>query len=137
MLKSSHVKFAILITVPFITKETFSCLFLSMFAAIAPDFDLKLKIRHRTWTHSLITYGIVSLLIYMWDFNTFFFFSLGYLSHILLDTLTVNGVKLFYPYYRSYGFRLIRTGATAEKVINALFTVALVLMFIYLVIGKT
>lgn len=132
MLKNTHVKFAVLITIPFLSKETFSCLFLSAFSAILPDYDLKFKIKHRTWTHSLVLYGVAAALLFAWDYNTFFFFSLGYLSHLLLDSITLNGVRLLYPFNKkTFGIKLIRTGATAEKVINAFFVVALILMLLF------
>lgn len=67
------------------------------------------KYGHRTITHSLIVSLIgLSLLVYSSCMfrgiayylysNLVIGFSIGYMSHLLLDLLTVQGVPLFYPF---------------------------------------
>lgn len=67
------------------------------------------KYGHRTITHSLIVSLIgLSLLVYSsYIFRGIAFylysnlvigFSIGYMSHLLLDLLTVQGIPLFYPF---------------------------------------
>ncbi len=62
---------------------------------------------HRTITHSAFALLVLTLLFAFCERaihgeleNTWFFFW-GYLSHIVLDMLTVQGVKLFYPFKKS------------------------------------
>lgn len=44
----------------------------------------------------------------------------GYLSHLLCDSLTKGGVPLLWPWRRPFGPRLLRTGGLAEFLIGAL-----------------
>jgi inner membrane protein len=39
---------------------------------------------------------------------------LGYLSHLLCDSITVGGVPLLWPWRRPFGLRLVRTGSPLE-----------------------
>ena len=97
------------------------------FGSIAPDIDksttkvgrnvflkpislfIQKKYGHRTVTHSLIiSLVFLSLVVgasYMFRGIAFYLysnlaigFSIGYLSHLLLDFLTVQGIPLFYPF---------------------------------------
>ena len=97
------------------------------FGSIAPDIDksttkigknvflkpislyIQKKYGHRTITHSLlVSLAMLSLLIcssYMFRGLAFYLysnlviaFSIGYMSHLLLDFLTTQGIPLFYPF---------------------------------------
>jgi inner membrane protein len=55
---------------------------------------------HRTLTHSLLFVAGLSVLLIplaMWDAGLYACFLTGYASHPFLDTMTVSGVRLFYP----------------------------------------
>ena len=76
------------------------------------------KYGHRTITHSLIVSLVcLSLLIYSSCMfrglayylysNLVIGFSIGYMSHLLLDFLTVQGIPLFYPFDKTK-YRLCR-----------------------------
>lgn len=97
------------------------------FGSIAPDIDksttkigkniflkpislyIQKKYGHRTITHSLIvsllglsllvcsSYMFRGLAFYLYS-NLVIGFSIGYMSHLLLDFLTVQGIPLFYPF---------------------------------------
>jgi len=62
-------------------------------------------IPHRGVTHWLITWSLLTILaglvvlLARWGSEVALFFSLGYLSHLLADAMTVSGVKLFMPFY--------------------------------------
>lgn len=47
-------------------------------------------------------------------------FFLGYASHLLLDSFTVKGVRLFYPFKRVYAGKF-KTGKKSETLAFALF----------------
>lgn len=83
---------------------------------------------HRTITHSLITTAILSFLLL---FTTYFFegvfhyiysnliigICVGYISHLLLDSFTVKGIPLYYPFSsKSYKLFSFKTGKDEELV---------------------
>lgn len=84
---------------------------------------------HRHQTHSLLATGLLWLILQLLipDQNQIaFWFSLGVvtgsLSHILVDILNPNGVRLFYPLPWMIKLPLIRTGGIGEAFIGILFT---------------
>lgn len=133
MTRTTHVNFALLVTLPFINISNYPYLFLSVAAATIPDLDIKIKgIKHRTWTHSLLIYSIAAALIYNFDPAGALFFSFGYLSHLILDSVTVSGVKWFYPFcLKPYGMRKVKVGSRYEKLINSLFIVVLLIYTLF------
>lgn len=52
-------------------------------------------------------------------------FALGYLSHLLLDALTVKGIWLASPGGRRLAFPLVREGRVPEPLVSLLITLAL------------
>lgn len=62
---------------------------------------------HRTLTHSVAALIVLTLIFAFAEravsghTSLTWFFFWGYLSHIILDMCTVNGVKLFYPFHKS------------------------------------
>ena len=89
------------------------------FASLLPDIDteasrigrlvpsisrrIEKRIGHRTLTHSLLFVlflaGVFSpLLLLSLNLDLYLCFIIGYASHPFLDTMTVNGVRLFYPF---------------------------------------
>lgn len=132
MLRTTHINFALLVTLPLININNYPYLFLSAAAATFPDLDFKLKIKHRTWTHSLLIYLLLAALIYSFDPVGTLFFSFGYLSHLILDSVTVSGVKWFYPFKKkSYRICKVKTGSRHEKLINSLIIVVLIFFILY------
>ena len=92
---------------------------LSLYAVMA-DFDTLLRIKHRTYTHTLYAALAVPLPL---AFNEKLFLTaiVAYLSHLLADMLTVTGIKLFYPLQTTYYFLpaawRIKTGSQGELAI--------------------
>ena len=89
------------------------------------SFIVRLFVTHRGATHSILFYLMFSLLgfliaqtigtgIALWIAIGF---SIGYASHILLDSLNPRGVPLFYPLKHRYSFGKIVTGKCKEKII--------------------
>ena len=61
---------------------------------------LEARFGHRTITHSLVFVAglfVVLLPLAWWRDDLYYCFCVGYATHPLLDTMTVNGVRLFYP----------------------------------------
>lgn len=105
------------------------------------------KCRHRGFTHSLLCLGIFSLILgiisFLSEFNiivTSLSLGLicGYISHLILDLLTADGIEIFYPCKINFKLGSIKTGSKgekfADKFINFL-TIALIGVNLYLVIA--
>lgn len=119
MTKNTHVKVCLACVAPLVSINNFTLIFLSVAAATLPDYDLKLKIKHRTITHCILFYIVIGALLYRVNFETFIFFSIGYLSHLLLDSLTKHGIPLFYPFSKkTYGLKLFKTGEKFDKFVG-------------------
>lgn len=112
-------------------------------ASIQLIFELiKTLTSHRGATHYLITLFLLTSLILIpsyllgWSNIYAFSFFIGYLVHILLDSMTISGVRLFYPFYKKPIYLLpkhlrIRTGAFIEVWISAgVVLVCLVILYI-------
>lgn len=108
----------------------------SRIGKLLPFASLQLERRfgHRTLTHSLSFVGGLSVLLLPFCFlsdDIYICFLMGYLSHPLLDTATVNGVKLFYPFTElrcvfpldvsNPGRYRVQTGSRVEKVLAVIF----------------
>jgi membrane-bound metal-dependent hydrolase YbcI (DUF457 family) len=84
--------------------------------AVLPGIDIYFKkIGHRTYTHTLYSSIIASAFLIPFGLKMVLIGFLAYFSHLIGDTMTVSGVKLFYPnqtvyYLLSPNWR-IRTGA--------------------------
>lgn len=99
--------------------------------------------KHRGGVHSL--FGLILFTFFIQGFFWFFkftlypyfslTFALGYFSHLLLDSWTISGVPLLYPYsQKKYHLFpkswLIRTGSFAE----CFFDIAFLLIFVFLLL---
>ena len=85
---------------------------------------------HRKITHSLIGLFLFSIPIFLFFSNEMLLvFIAGYLSHLVLDTLTKMGVPWGYPIIQKhYSLSLGRSGGVVERVyILALFAVVIFL----------
>lgn len=89
------------------------------------------KFGHRTITHSVLV-SLISLSVFVassYMFRDIFFylysnltigFSIGYMSHLLLDSLTVQGIPIFYPFDKTrYRFCNFKT-RKHEEIVSAL-----------------
>lgn len=85
---------------------------------------------HRGMTHGLLaTVGLLAILFAVTAMPNYTTFRalvaplcIGYLSHLLGDSLTPSGIPLLWPHKRTYSFRLFRTRSWQETVFTALFT---------------
>jgi inner membrane protein len=75
---------------------------------------------HRTFTHSLLASLLYTLCILPITIPGSIYFFIGYISHLLADSLTKTGIPFFYPFDESnYGMRVMRVNRLAEKIIFA------------------
>ena len=74
--------------------------------------------KHRGYFHSLLlSIGIGSVLIWFWGLNYGLGFFVGFVSHLIMDGLTKQGIEIFYPFkwVKLKGF--IKTGGFLETVV--------------------
>jgi inner membrane protein len=97
----------------------FSALELSHGFLLAGAYFLGVSIfRHRTFSHSLL--GLVMMTGFAHEVNpdlTAAVF-LGYLSHLLADSLTIQGIPWLWPYPRRYRMARIQTGSLSDHMIG-------------------
>jgi inner membrane protein len=80
--------------------------------------------RHRGWTHSIFGSFVFSLiffayLMYMKANPKFIVpFYLGYISHLISDSLNPSRVAWFWPGKRRYGIGFIKTGSFEEAMLQ-------------------
>lgn len=107
--------------------------------AVLPDIDhsgstlgkhvklLSRHLKHRGLTHSLIFLIVTSLLSP--------YLGLGVLTHIFLDMLNPQGVKLFYPNKTKFRLPLFhsfaKTGGTFEQILFGMFVIAIIFILIF------
>jgi inner membrane protein len=105
---------------------------------------LERRFGHRTLTHSLmmiVILAIAGIPIYFLKQDIYICSIIGYASHPLLDTATINGVKLFYPFSKvkcvfpmevnhPHAYRM-QTGSKTDLALSVIFfTACIPLLFI-------
>ncbi|MFC4075733.1 metal-dependent hydrolase [Salinithrix halophila] len=77
-------------------------------------------IPHRSFTHSLLSLGIVSGITYLAAPDYVLPMAAGYLSHLLADAITSAGIPIFWPWKKRIGTKnlgfSVRSGDTFDKV---------------------
>ena len=99
----------------------------ALIATFIPDIDTKFSklgkkkvfrplqffVSHRGFLHSFIFLGLITLIFYLFWPILIFGFVLGYGSHLLADSLTIQGIKPFYPFKTRIKGK-IKTGGRLE-----------------------
>lgn len=162
MTAPTHITFAefvylLLLTTTGVALSALNALVIAL-SSIIPDIDtaasfvgrafpfvskrLERKFGHRTLTHSaalIVSLAIVLSPIYFLFPDLYACFLIGYASHPFLDTMTVHGVKLFYPFSnRKCVFPLevnnphryrLETGSKLDRALSVLFLVGCIPTF--------
>lgn len=112
--KSGRILFGILLVILAIYLKLNYLVFLGM-GVLALAF-----ISHRGVLHSPVFLGFMATLALhqFGDLGNYFYLFVGYLSHILADSLTVSGIPMLYPLTKKkYGLRLIKTDTISEYLV--------------------
>lgn len=114
MMKPTHILVGTLCSIPLISNLGFvGCI--GLVGTTLPDIDIKLGIKHRTITHSLITCLVLGLPLYALNSAVGSVFIFNYILHLFLDTMTEMGVPWLYPICkRRFSFKLCKTGGTLD-----------------------
>jgi inner membrane protein len=139
MLAKTHLAitlfFALLLS-QFVQNPSFFIVF-SLFFTLFPDIDSKFSrvgkgkifrliqifLKHRGILHSFIFLFFVSFLLFLFFPMIALPFFVGYGIHLISDSFTVSGIRLFYPLNIVY-YGAIKTGGSVERVIFILFLIA-------------
>jgi len=141
MIHTTHILFAILMLLlsPSISAE--AVLFVAI-GSLLPDIDhpssyinrkswklfsLSLITTHRGWCHSLVGGAAFTILLALVG-AAFYPFLLGYLSHLILDSLNPSGVAWFWPKKRRYAVGIVKTGSMAERAVQVSLLVAILFL---------
>ncbi len=167
MTSPTHIAFAeslyLLILTPSGVQLSWRGAFITAFVSLLPDIDLPTSwlgrifffisepiertFGHRTITHSLLFALAITACIYAAErFNLIYphttsLFLMAYVSHILLDTCTIQGAKMFYPISSrdcvfpydprsQYSYRM-KSGSKADTILFFFFAILLILLYIF------
>jgi inner membrane protein len=89
-------------------------------------------ISHRGFFHSILALSIFSAIIYSFNKSAGLGFFTGYLLHLLLDALTPNGIKFFWPISNFKISFFIKSGSIIEEIIFVL----VLLGDVFLIVSK-
>ncbi len=144
----THLMFSLLISLlifKYFNLNPYLFILILIFAGSLPDIDhskskigrkfffvswfVNLFFGHRKLIHSIMFASVLSLIIKLSFGNYWIPFYIGYLSHLFLDSLTKNGLYIFYPSnFKLSGF--VKTNGLFEK----LFLLVLFILNIYYII---
>ncbi|HQT92090.1 MAG TPA: metal-dependent hydrolase, partial [Candidatus Kryptobacter bacterium] len=167
MTSPTHIAFAeslyLLILTPSGVPLSWRGAIVTAFVSLLPDIDLPTSwlgrifffisepiertFGHRTLTHSILFMLLITAIIYVAEHSNLIYphttslFLMAYMSHILLDTCTIQGVKMFYPIStrdcvfpydpRSpYSYRM-KSGSKADTILFFFFAVLLIPLYIF------
>ena len=145
MLSRTHLLITLFFVLIFLNgvENKFVFVLTAIVATYIPDIDSKTSkigrkkefrffqffIKHRGVLHSLNFFFLISIFIYIYFPFLFQGFFLGYLSHLFADSLTIQGIYLFYPIKKKIHFK-IRTGKNLEDFLYVFFLVLDSILFI-------
>ncbi len=110
---------------------------IALIATFIPDVDTKFSklgkkkifrplqffVNHRGFFHSLIFLGLILLIFSLFLPIIVIPFAVGYLSHLFADSLTIQGIKPFYP-LKTRIKGIIKTGGRLEVIVFVCFLIA-------------
>jgi len=147
MMFITHMSFALflgLLTISRIALPVNQVIFLAilLFASLLPDIDsaysllgskvkvVSLAFRHRGVIHSILTMMIFGIMLIIITPNFYYLlaFVIGYLSHLMLDSLTPKGVPLFWPAKKRLNGSIRTTGLVDWLLLSLFFILDVILL---------
>lgn len=114
MTRKTHLTVGIATTLPLLSICPVYAI-VGIIGATLADWDIKLGIKHRTITHSLIALLITTAPVMLFNFDIGIIFGFNFLMHLILDSFTKMGVPFLYPFNkRYYGMRIVKTGGITD-----------------------
>jgi inner membrane protein len=150
MLFRTHIAVAIFFILLFLSKveHRISFVLILFAAAVIPDVDtrfskvgkkkifrlLQFFVKHRGLFHSFLFLIFITLILVLFVPVISLPFFLGYSSHLMMDSFTIEGVYPFYPLKKRI-FGSIKTGGKNEIIFLIIITLICVAMIIAKVFG--
>jgi membrane-bound metal-dependent hydrolase YbcI (DUF457 family) len=132
MLWRTHIAVGIFIVLFFLPLVEYKMIFtgLVLFCSLLPDIDmsqsymgrskifrpLQWTVKHRGLFHSFTFAGAIAIILVFYFPIASLGFFLGYGGHLIVDSLTHEGIRPFWPYKNEIKWK-IRTGGKREKAI--------------------
>ncbi|RLI73209.1 hypothetical protein DRO97_07890 [Archaeoglobales archaeon] len=141
MQKIGHFGFSILVLSLFLNYFTLAQILLIAAISILPDIDIKLRVKHRKYTHNITAALIpgltMALIFYYHSLNPFKGFLIGFVGivlHISADLLTFQKFPPLFPFSQKLvAFKIFRSN---NKIINSLFFILGVVALTYFTTKK-
>ncbi len=149
MLFRTHIAAAIFLILFFLAKieHKISFVLILFVATIIPDVDsrfskigekkifrlLQFFVKHRGLFHSFLFLIFITLILALFIPIISLPFFLGYSSHLMLDSFTIEGIYPFYPFQKRISGK-IRTGGKNEiifLIIITLFSIAMIITKVF------
>jgi len=92
----------------------------AMVASTLPDIDLKLGIKHRTWTHHAVLIPLLLVPAVLSKNPIFLSFAVGYVSHLIADAFTPSGIP-YWTFKDRFSINAFKTGSLLEYFFVAVF----------------
>jgi inner membrane protein len=94
---------------------------------------LQIFLKHRGAWHSLLIAGLLSIFIGWFGFDLGLGFFIGFMSHLLLDGLTKDGIRLLWPFKIKFkGF--LRSGGRFDELLLICLLVINIIIFLKVII---
>lgn len=75
--------------------------------------------KHRSIAHSFFGMFLLMISVSLISFTGMLWFTLGYVIHLILDSLTVKGVPLLYPFEKKrFGFKVCSAKGATDKLLR-------------------
>ena len=99
-------------------------------AALLPDIDLKIGLKHRGITHSLLALALIAGAAWYVDHRLALPIAVGYSSHLILDMLTIWGIPVLWPVQKRFRLAKFSTGGLFDRLLAiAAFCVAILAIY--------
>lgn len=102
----------------------------ALIGAMIPDLDLGFM--HRKILHNLWVLGIMNIGLLLYGLNgvACLVFSLGFISHLVADSMTVQGISFFWPFRFMHIEGGITTGGIIEFILSG-FILGIIFVLLY------
>ncbi|MDS0524377.1 metal-dependent hydrolase [Clostridium sp. SHJSY1] len=128
MMKQTHIAVGVAVTISIVVQDPISVL--GVIGSVAPDWDKPLGMKHREITHSILALVITTAAINNFNKSIALTWGISYITHILVDAITIMGVPLFFPIKKKFGIKMLKTGGMGEYVLQ--FLAVVFIMYKYL-----
>jgi len=95
----------------------FGLVLVSELASLLPDMDLKLGLKHRGVTHSLLALALIVGAGWYVDHRLALPVAVGYSSHLILDMLTIWGIPILWPVKKRFRLAKFSTGGLFDRLL--------------------